>query len=163
MDHIVRAKKVEDSEDIVYVVTKSWNETYRGIVNDKFLDDLYINQNVRLSKEIDSDVITYVLEVNNVVVGFIKVGAGMGKYENDGEIYSLYILEYYKGHGWGRELFNAGMNKLKEMGFKRVIVGCLEGNFSNTFYTHLGGKKIATRLFTKTGEELVENVYEWCL
>lgn len=38
-----------------------------------------------------------------------------------------------------------------------MLIGCLQGNPSNEFYKHIGGKFIKTRVFQKLN--LIENVY----
>jgi hypothetical protein len=38
-----------------------------------------------------------------------------------------------------------------------MIIGCLDGNPSNEFYKHLGGKFVKTRLYEKLN--IPENVY----
>ena len=43
------------------------------------------------------------------------------------------------------------------MGYNKMIIGCLEGNPSNEFYKHIGGKFIKKRVFEKLN--LPENVY----
>ena len=40
-----------------------------------------------------------------------------------------------------------------------MVIGCISLNPSNEFYKHLGGIKKSERAFTKTGDELVENIY----
>jgi len=100
----------------------------------------------------------YVLEVDNKIVGFIR----FGEYEKDkskGTIYALYILEDYKGFGYGKKLLNSAFNKLKRDGYNEVIIGCLVGNKSNEFYKHLGGKLIGSINSNLNGLELKENLY----
>ena len=41
-------------------------------------------------------------------------------------------------------------------GIKKLIIGCLDGNPSNNFYKHLGGKYIGNDLFR---EKYIENIY----
>lgn len=57
----------------------------------------------------------------------------------------------------GKKLFEAGIKELKDMGFNKMLVGCLDGNPSNEFYKHMGGILIKTRIFEKL--QLPENVY----
>ena len=40
MEYTIRRKEQNDCYDIAHVVTVAWQETYRGIVNDEFLDNL---------------------------------------------------------------------------------------------------------------------------
>jgi hypothetical protein len=43
------------------------------------------------------------------------------------------------------------------MGFNKMVIGCLDGNPSNDFYKHIGGKYIKQRIFERL--QLPENVY----
>ena len=162
MDYIIRKKEKKDCMDVAHVVTVAWNETYRGIVPDSFLDNLYTSEKERgtnsYNKFNEQDNHQYVLEVDNKVVGFINVGLSDEKeYENCGEIYALYIINGYKGYGFGKKLIDAGIKELKEMNYDKMVIGCLVGNPSNEFYKHIGGKLIKTRIFEKL--QLPENVY----
>ena len=47
MNYKIRKKERKDCAGIARVITVAWNETYRGIVSDEFLDSLYINEEVR--------------------------------------------------------------------------------------------------------------------
>lgn len=67
MNYIIRKKERDDCKAVAHVVTVAWNETYKGIVPDSFLDDLYINETERAKNsfekfnEIDNH--EYVLEL----------------------------------------------------------------------------------------------------
>lgn len=47
MDYIIRKMNKNDCFSVAKIVTTAWNETYRGIVNDEFLDNLYLNEQER--------------------------------------------------------------------------------------------------------------------
>ena len=51
----------------------------------------------------------------------------------------------------------AGIAELKAMGCDKIVIGCLAGNPSNSFYEHIGGKLIKTRIYERL--QLPENVY----
>ena len=162
MKYNIRRRERKDCKDIEHVVTKSWNETYKGIVPDEFLDNLYKTEEMRVKNTFDSfndnDNHQFVLEVNDKVVGFINVGkADNIEYYNCGEIYALYILNEYKGNGFGKKLVEMGINEIRKMGFDKMIIGCLEDNPSNEFYKHIGGIFVKTRVFEKLN--MIENIY----
>ena len=77
MDYIIRKMNKNDCFSVARIVTTAWNETYRGIVNDEFLDNLYLNEQERANnfyKDFDENINhQYVLEINNEIVGFINV------------------------------------------------------------------------------------------
>lgn len=162
MKDIIRRKEKKDCKDIAHIVTVAWNETYKGIVPDEFLNNLYKNEKQRASFSFNKfdkkDNHQFVLEVDEKVVGFIKVGsANDTSYNKCGEIYALYIIIGYKGYGYGKKLVEIGIKELKNMGYDKMIIGCLQGNPSNEFYKHMGGKFIKTRNFKMLN--LPENVY----
>jgi GNAT superfamily N-acetyltransferase len=162
MNYLIRRKTKEDCAPVVHVATVAWNETYKGIVDDDFLNKLYETEEQR-AKEIynkfnEEDNHQLVLEVDNNIVGFVNVGdTDDTNYDNCGELHAIYILGKYKGKGFGKKLFEAGIEELKKMGYDKMIIGCLVGNPSNDFYKHMGGKLIKTRIFEKL--QLPENVY----
>ncbi len=162
MNYLIRRKTKEDCASVAHVVTVAWNETYKGIVNDDFLNGLYENEEQRTinsyNKFNENDNHKLVLEVDNKVVGFVNVGStDETDYDNCGELHAIYIIGEYKGQGYGKKLFEAGIQELKNMGYDKMVIGCLDGNPSNEFYKHMGGKLIKTRIFEKL--QLPENVY----
>lgn len=160
MEYVIRRRERKDCADIAKLITVCWNDTYRGLVSDDFLDGLYENEEDRINKSYDkfdeSDNHQFVLEVDEKIVGWMNVGDSE-EGEEYGEIHAIYILSEYKGFGYGRELVEEGIKEIKSMGFKKMIIGCLDGNKSNEFYKHIGGKFIKQRLFERLG--MMENVY----
>ncbi len=77
MDYKMRKKERKDCADVAHVVTVAWNETYKGIVPDEFLNNLYDNEEERAHNSYnnfnETDNHQYVLEVDGKVVGFVNV------------------------------------------------------------------------------------------
>ena len=162
MNYLIRKRTKEDCKDIAHVVTVAWNETYKGIVPDWFLDELKNNEEKRAKKTFnefdEQDNNQFVLEVDNKVVGFVNFGVtGDESYQNCGEIFALYVLSEYKGNGFGRKLVETAKNELKNMGCDKMIIACLKGNPSNDFYKHIGGVYVKDGLYKRL--QLEENVY----
>lgn len=160
MNYVIRRRERKDCEAIAKLITICWNETYRGLVSDEFLDGLYKNEEDRIKNSYEkfdeNDNHQFVLEVDGKVVGWMNIGDSDEGSEY-GEIHAIYILNEYKGFGYGRKLVEEGIKEIKSMGFKQMIIGCLDGNKSNEFYKHIGGKFIKQRMFEKLG--MMENVY----
>ena len=78
MSYIIRKKERKDCKDIAQVVTVAWNETYKGIVPDEFLNNLYTNEEQRAIDSFNNfdeeNNHQFVLEVDNKVVGFVNIG-----------------------------------------------------------------------------------------
>ena len=164
MNCIIREKKYEDCADCERVYTLSWQQTYKGIVNAEFLSNLDNNEKDRISRSqekfyIDNDK-RFVLEVDNQIVGVLSIGKSRNqKYLNCGELKSIYILDGYKGQGFGNKLFIKAIEELINLGYKDMIIACLQDNPTNEFYKHLGGKLIDTSPFNLPNQQLAENVY----
>lgn len=162
MNYVIRKATIEDYKDIAHIVTIAWNETYKGIVPDWFLDKLKINENERTKNLCDqfgkNGNCQFVLEIDNKIVGFVNLGISTDdEYKDCGEIFALYIIAKYKRNGFGRKLVDEAKKELKNMGFNKMIIACLKGNPSNEFYKHIGGVYIKDGLYKRLG--LLENIY----
>lgn len=162
MNYLIRRRQKNDCKDIAKIVTISWNETYKGIVPDWFLEYLYENEEERAIKaynEFDEDHNhQFVLEINDEIVGFINCGASLDEdYPNCGEIFALYILKKHHKKGLGKKLVEVAKKELKNLGFNQMIICCLKGNQSNDFYKHIGGVYVKDGLYKRLN--LKENIY----
>ena len=159
----------EDLYDFLCVNTYSWSETYRGIINDDFLDkgikELDLNVE-RLKNRFDKQKIEepdykrFLLYVDNKPVGNVSVCKSREeKYPDSGELCSLYLLKEYQKYGYGKIMFEKAKEELKRMNYKDMIIYCIDGNKTNEFYKHMGGKFIYSKKRNIGGSELLENVY----
>ena len=103
----------------------------------------------------------FLLKYNNEYVGVLRVRkTKYDNYSQCGELGALYLLDSVKGKGFGKVLFNKAINELKNMGYNKMIIGCLSENPSNDFYKHMGGEFVDTNPLTlPNGQELMENLY----
>lgn len=162
MKYIIRKRTREDCQGIAHVVTVAWNETYKGIVPDWFLEELKKNESERAQKTYDSfdenNNHQYVLEINNEIVGFVNPGKSEDpELDNCGEIFALYIISKYKGNGYGKQLVDTAIKELKTLGFNKMVIACLKGNPSNDFYKHIGGVYLKDGTYKRLN--LPENIY----
>ncbi len=155
----IRKRKIEDSEELAHAIAVVWNTTYKGIVDEDFLIELFENEKhstERLKNSIKDQPLYYVLVLKNKIIGWIYYTLDSDKYEKAAEIHSLYILKEYQRNGYGKLLYNFAVKEILSNSINKLIIGCLEGNPSNYFYKYLGGKFIGTRLFR---EKYIENIY----
>ena len=162
MEYLIRRRKKEDCPSIANVVTIAWNETYKGIVPEYFLEELKNNEKERAERMInnfdENNNHQFVLEIDDKVVGFVNFGPSEDQeFTNCGEIIALYIISKYKGNGFGKKLVEAATSELKEMGHDKMIIACLKGNPTNEFYKHIGGKYIKDGEYKRLS--LPENIY----
>ncbi len=162
MEYIIRKRKKEDCRAVANVVTIAWNETYKGIVPDWFLEELKNNENERAKKSYEEFNLNnnhqLVLEIYDRVVGFVNFGISKEEgYQNCGEIFALYIIKEFKGNGFGKKLVEEAKKELKNLGLDKMIIACLKGNPSNEFYKHIGGIYVKDGIYKRLN--LSENIY----
>lgn len=159
MNPVIRKRRISDSEELAHAIATVWNTTYKGIVDDEFLKGLWNNEKQsakKLKNSINEQPHYYVLVLQNKIIGWIYFTLDSDKYESSAEIHSLYILKEYQGNGFGKLLYNYAVEIILKNKIKKLIIGCLDGNSSNNFYKHLGGKYIGNHLFK---ERYLENIY----
>ena len=166
MEYQIRKMTKEDCEAVTHVITIAWNESYRGIVPDDFLDRMYLNEKERAENSRrgfdDNDSRQFVLEADHRIAGYMNAGlTDDSEYKACGEIFAVYLLKEYKSHGFGREMIGTGIKELRKMGCDKMLIGCLAGNPANGFYEHIGGRIIKQRIFERL--QLSENVYYFAL
>lgn len=160
---IIRKRTIKDIPDFTLLVNDVWNETYRGIVDDSFLDNMKNTIDDRIKRMQDNyneNDLNFVLEDDGKLIGFTSVEKSRDSdYPNSGEISSLYLRKEYQGTGLGKKLFNYSLDKLKELGFSDYIIGCLDKNPTNDFYKHMGGVLYKSEMKKIGNKEYKENYY----
>ena len=126
----------EDIDGKAYVHWKSWQETYPGLVDQNYLDNLTLEKCQNIARRWPDNII--VAELDGKIVGFSGYGScrnpGM---DGCGEVYAIYILKEAQGLGIGRKLMDAAFEKLSE--YNTIVIWVLKGNTNAFgFYEHYG-------------------------
>jgi ribosomal protein S18 acetylase RimI-like enzyme len=162
---MVRPGTVDDSGQIARVHVASWRSTYEELLPGDFLDSLseadYTERWTRFIEGGASRV--YVVEHEGEIVGFASGGRERaGETGFSGELYAIYVLDAFQGHGHGRELVRAVVTALRAMGFDDMIVWVLRDNQrARRFYERLGGAYVRTQPTTIGSATLEEVSYGW--
>ena len=148
----IEKSKKNDCKALVEFITKTWNETYRGIVNDEFLDSLKKTEEKRYNSFInyfdEKNNIKYIIKKDSKIIAFLKLIEGREEKDKKYiELQSLYVLKEYQNNGIGKRLIQKAFEESKKLGYKKMFIGCLEENKSNEFYKKMGGKFIKKREF----------------
>lgn len=169
MEYYIKEIEKEDLHDYMYVKTYAWDETYRGIMSDEFLDKIKkeLDQNVeRLKNEFNQrkidepDYKRFTLYVDNEPVGVLGICKSREeKNSSSGELCCLYLLNKAKKQGYGKILFDKAKEELKKLGFKDMIIFCLKDNPTTKFYEHMGCQFLFEKERNIGGKDLIENVY----
>jgi RimJ/RimL family protein N-acetyltransferase len=81
---------------------------------------------------------SFVAEVDGEIVGFVGVGPSRDA-DADGELYTIYVDPAHWRSGAGRELIRAGEQRMRELGYRRVVLWVLDGNTrAERFYEAAG-------------------------
>jgi len=139
----IRFNTYEDQEQIAKIKVDAWHETYKNIIDKDYLDTLtYESETTKYQASFDEyKELVLVLENKNTkeILGYSCIKLDKTNY-SDCELLSIYVKPGYKGLGVGTKLFNASMERLRELGKKNMILWCIkDNNQSLEFYKRLGG------------------------
>ncbi len=110
---LIRQATREDAIHLAIVHIQSWRTTYRGILEDGYIDSLSYEEKERLWKNVlqsptglKNTFVAY--NQDNEIIGFINGGQDREKADvKIAEIYAFYLVEEYQRQGIGTELFLA--------------------------------------------------------
>ncbi len=141
----IRNIEEKDIRRVAEIHVKSWQVAYKGILPQKRLDNLSIEQREEtwrknfLSKGARSN---YVLEVAGDVRGWISVGPSRDEDANEkniGELYGIYLDPRFYGIGYGTRLWHEARRHLRAENFYEITLWVLDANErARKFYEKIG-------------------------
>ena len=142
----IEKSKINDCKAIAEFVTKTWNETYKGIVNDDFLNGLKETEKIRYTNAVEKfdekSNLQYVIKDDDKIVAFLKLLENKDEEKNEYlELQALYVLKEYQNNKLGKQLMDKAFEEAKKM----------------------GGEFIKKREFKLPNQTLYENVYMYKL
>lgn len=165
MEIQIRNATLEDAEAIAKVHVASWQTTYKGIMDEGFLNRLSVEKRKELwMNNIPREgSIVLVAELDGKIVGFadgspVKEGEYPGY---DGDVTSIYFYEEHQGKGYGKMLLTRLLNGFRQQGFKSAIVKVLEDNAACRFYEALGARCIDENMIEVAGGKANLLTYAW--
>ena len=144
MDVCCRAATAADVPAIAAVRIRSWQEGYRGLMPQDYLDALDpVAETERWrGRDLTGQ---HVAEAGGRVVGWLSVGpyrADAGEEvpgPSCGEVNAIYALPSEWGLGVGRALMTHGLEELRRRGLRPVLLWVIEGNErARRFYARAG-------------------------
>lgn len=107
-----------------HIYAKSWKAAYKGIVPQRYLDDLSTEHWTPFLE--NSPFQNFLLKDKDVIVAAASIAkARDSKYCDYGEIVSIYILPEYCNKGYGTFLFNRMIEKLRAIGLNKICLWVL--------------------------------------
>ncbi|MDQ0313783.1 GNAT family N-acetyltransferase [Amorphus orientalis] len=143
----IRRAKLADAATIADVHDSAWRYAYRGVLPGAELERMIARRGPAWwHRAIQRRVSIMVLEVADTVRGYVTFGSSRARsLPYRGEIYELYIQPEFCGLGFGSLLFDASRTALTNEGRRSFVVWALSDNETACgFYSHLGGRAVAT-------------------
>ena len=163
----IRKAILGDESSIAKVHIRSWQEAYRGLLPQNYLDNLCAKLNERTQMWINAiknpQRWTWVATIDNEIVGFIIFGPPRDQ-NRDGfiELGAIYLLEEYKNKKIGISLLMTGFNYFKSQGYDKCYCWVLKGNPTINFYEKTGALFSGQSKFDEIGgEKFQELAYDW--
>lgn len=127
-----------DAPNVSEIYALSWKAAYKGIIPQKYLDELSLERWIPFLKVSPSS--SHILLNGDHYIGTSAVSKAREEQMNGwGEIISLYVLPQYFGEGYGKQLFLHAIKDLKEQGYDKIYLWVLEENSrARAFYERHG-------------------------
>jgi ribosomal protein S18 acetylase RimI-like enzyme len=162
-DFQVRPAQADDAEGIAEVQVQGWRTGYAGLLPATFLAALDVRSKIRFwTAELARDQrrgSELVAERNGEVIGFIAVGptrdADAPQDGTVGELAAIYVLAAVRGNGVGYALHQAGMDVLREQGFREATLWVLANNEPSIAFYRRQGWIDDHRSFTEKRDEVI--------
>jgi GNAT superfamily N-acetyltransferase len=141
MGIIIRKALPEDAYEYTLCHISCWRSAFRAIIPNEVFNNMSaeIEQRVQRCKQalIDPvDVEFYCVMYTEKMIGRLIIGKSRDENKpKAGEIQAIYLIEEFWGKGYGKEMLNFALTRLKSMGYNEVILWVLEENHrGRTFY-----------------------------
>jgi ribosomal protein S18 acetylase RimI-like enzyme len=163
----IREARIEDAAGMAKVHVNSWRTTYAGIVPDTYLTNLSYAERKNLWHDIlsnPSDNKYRFVAVNDegCIVGFVSDGPKRnGDPMYQAELYSIYLLQEYQGHGIGRLLTHKLVERFLQSGITSMLLWVFAANPACRFYEALGGQRLREEQADFDGFLVTEVAYGW--
>lgn len=172
--YVIREAVPTDAEAIAYVHVKSWQTSYRSIIDQSYLDNISYEQRLNSRKEIlkSKDILRLVVIFEKKIIGFVNAGPLRPKPYNaklslfkaqglkQGEIYAIYFLKEHQGKGLGRKLYKHCRHWFGAHDFQQFVTwGLADNAHASRFYESEGGKIVGEITITIGDKDYKENCY----
>src|SRR5262249_39997041 len=128
----LRPAHPEDAIEVACVHVRSWQEGYRGLLPDAFLDQLRPEDRAArydFSHLDPAKPHTIVATDAGAITGFVTTMPSLDEGMQDyGELCALYVDPEWWGHGIGRALAAEARARLSAQGFRQALLWVLNGN-----------------------------------
>ena len=172
-DFKIRPFEKSDIPGIAHVHVKGWQDSYKHIVDQDYLDSLDVNQHIeKWTRIIEEDKTSGLVAENDNgdIIAFSNFGRlrtpppGMSPIRPlyASEIYAIYILPDYWRQGLGTQLLSASASALKDEKYPSLCLWVLEKNKrAVSFYKALGGQRCGKMMIEVGPSRAKEISFGW--
>lgn len=169
MRFAIRQARLADAEGIARAHTASWRTSYRGLLPDRVLDQLDVDQRAASWRRVleDRSISTLVAydTTHHDIVGVCDAGRTRSTRGNTAcaaEIYRFYLEHHARRHGLGREMFERQTAWMRDQHLRSLVIWVLETNHhARRFYEAMGGRAGARVPSSVSGFPVLEQAYVW--
>lgn len=141
---LVREATANDIRAIAAVHVVSWHENYRGIVNDRLIEERTLESRVATWSAALGQPDRFTEEKNGPVIGFASALAFAPPLDGfDSYLQMLYLVSSAKRRGTGRALLRVLAAALVAKGCNTMALRVLRKNPARAFYERLGARVAA--------------------
>ena len=157
MEIIIRKAQPSDAREMGSCHYHCWQETYRGLIADSYLDALDEQKNMDRFEEMYqlTGEYQFVLEYNDKIIGLFDISKARDGYAPI-EVQGLYLRKAYHGQGFGGKIMAFIRSKCNNSNF---YLWCLRNNPTCGYYEHMGGRVVDKRMISIGGREVEEVCY----
>ena len=166
---IIREATLEDIPEVAKLHIDSWNKTYKGIIEQEYLDNMKNNLDKRIERmqnEFNLRKMIVVILDNEIVAfsEFTLTNEFSKDLDIDCELCGLYIKNEYLGKGIGSKVFDYVKSIFVKNNKKKMGLWCVkENNNAIKFYIRKGGTQVKEKPFTLAGKDYSELAFVYNL
>jgi GNAT superfamily N-acetyltransferase len=161
----IRSAVPFDARGLARVYVRTFQQTYRGLVPEYYLNAMTVGQAERdyLRHFSHGQGVCYVAAADlGLVVGLITGGRSRNVDDiYSGEIYELYLVREYQRQGIGRQLVASLGRHFNELGLHTMMVWVLDQNPCRRFYEKINGIYLRSATIPFAGVQLSAVAYGW--
>lgn len=161
----IREARPADAEVLAQIHVRSWQDSYRGIVADAYLDALTTDERLPRWRESLANPpeawVTWVAEAETGVIGFAVTGRSQDAdaETNTAEVFAIYMDPDAADEGVGSELLAYAVEDLRRRGYREATLWVLESNDgARRFYERVGWSTDGAAATELIGEQLLPTV-----
>lgn len=161
----IRRAVLTDAANIAQVHVKSWQQSYKGLVDSDYLAQMSIEERTakweKWLRQGNSHIVLVLEDDERNLCGFISGGAIRSHHPYAGEVYAFYLLKHVQQKGFGTKMLRMFVTELAAIDKNSMIVWVLKDNPAKQAYISLGGKKIDEEQILIGKQELTEECFAW--